>query len=175
MSSISIEAARATYGGEREWDVIQNMANATGVRRIYRYRNAYQPWWRRGATDYFRIERPGDEERLRASGEVRRLVLVYDQYRVVLPVPWSDVGLAVGLMVSAALTYVAATGWEWGTGQNPIMAATGATFGIQTALALVASGPAWLVGKYAFDSRPGAGMLAYAAIAVLTGLVLILW
>lgn len=175
MSSISIEAAQATYGGSSEWEVIQNMANATGVHRIYRYRNAYQPWWRRGATDYFRVERPSDEGRVRPSREMRRIVLVYDRGRVVLPVPWSDVGLAVGLVVSTALTYVAAMGWDTGSVESdPIMAATATTFGIQTALAIVASGPAWLVGKYAFNSRPGAGMLVYAAIAVLTSLALLL-
>jgi len=76
MSSISIESANATYGGESEEDTIKNMAEACNCQLIYKYANEYGD--RRTHTDYFRVEKPGDEAELQSSRHVHKVVLVYD-------------------------------------------------------------------------------------------------
>jgi len=76
MSSISIQAATAVYGGETLEETVRRMAAATGCKRIYIYANDYGD--RLAHTDFFRVERPGDEERVHSSATVHRLELVFD-------------------------------------------------------------------------------------------------
>src|SRR5688572_4509378 len=76
MSSISIQAARGAYGGDTLEDTVRRMVAATGCQRVYVYANDYGD--RRTPTDFFRIERAGDQERLEASTTAHNVHLVFD-------------------------------------------------------------------------------------------------
>ena len=52
------------------------MAKACGCQRIYKYANDYGD--KKTLTDYFRVEKPGDDQSLRRSPYVHNIVLVYD-------------------------------------------------------------------------------------------------
>jgi hypothetical protein len=107
MSSISIEAAKSTYGGKTDRETLLNMARATGCTRIYMYRNAYQKWWSRGRTDYLRVENPGDEDRLISSGYVQKPVLVYDHGTIHIPITrilYAPLGKVAGFVTKPFFT-----------------------------------------------------------------------
>ncbi|MGQ0764461.1 MAG: hypothetical protein ACT4OZ_02225 [Gemmatimonadota bacterium] len=98
MSSISIDVARSTYGGRNQAETLKRMASKLECNRIYSYRNNFQPWWRWSHTDYFRIEKPGDEDRI---SQVPGAVLVYDLGEVRL---WRQhFGIMARLLIILAL------------------------------------------------------------------------
>lgn len=76
MSSISIQAARGAYGGDTLEDTVRRMVATTGCQRVYVYANDYGD--RRTPSDFYRIERPGDQARLEASKTVHNVHLVFD-------------------------------------------------------------------------------------------------
>ena len=82
--SISIAAAKRSYGGATEEETLDNMAKATGCRRIYKYANDFGD--KKTHTDYKRISRPGDpqETALFNSPFVHNVVLVYDDGKITL-------------------------------------------------------------------------------------------
>ncbi len=82
--SISIDAARTSYGGQTEEETLENMAKACGCRRIYKYANDYGD--RKTHTDYKRIPYPGhpQEVALVNSPYVHNVVLVYEDGKITL-------------------------------------------------------------------------------------------
>ena len=82
--SISIGAAKNTYGGATEEETLENMAKACGCRRIYKYANDFGD--KRTHTDYKRIPYPGhpQETALFNSPYVHNVVLVYDDGKITL-------------------------------------------------------------------------------------------
>jgi len=75
MSSISIQAARATYGGSTIEETVIRMTAAINCTKVYIYANDFGD--QRTPTDFYRIERPDDEERLRSSPTVHHPQLIY--------------------------------------------------------------------------------------------------
>ena len=78
MSSISIAQAKKQFGGTTEAETLENLAKATGCRRIYKYANAYGD--KVTHTDYVRVEVPGSaqEAEIHSSEYTYNVVLAYD-------------------------------------------------------------------------------------------------
>ena len=78
MSSMGIARAKEMHGGTTEAETLENLAKATGCRRIYKYANAYGN--KITHTDYVLVEAPGSakEAEIQSSSHVHNLVLVYD-------------------------------------------------------------------------------------------------
>jgi hypothetical protein len=79
--SIPIKAARDSYGGATEAETLENMAKATGSRRIYKYANDFGD--KKTHTDYKRIPYAGhpQETAMFNSPYVHNVLLVYEDGR----------------------------------------------------------------------------------------------
>jgi hypothetical protein len=83
MSSVDIRTAQSLYKGATEAEMLLNMAQAYGCRRIYKYANDFGD--KVTHTDYKIVMSPGDaqEQALFNSPYVHNLVLVYRDGKIV--------------------------------------------------------------------------------------------
>jgi hypothetical protein len=112
MSSISIQAARGTYGGDTIEDTVRRMAAVTGCGRIYIYANDYGD--RRTPSDFYRIERPDDQARLEKSSTVHNVHLVFDHGEYWdPPAPRSAATRGASALADAWWRFVSDWKWRW--------------------------------------------------------------